>query len=158
MADADLIPPVKTKTVNDDFAAHVRRGAATPGLDYNTPVGTPVWASERGRVIKASNNPNSGAGKHVEIRHPGGFYTVYYHLSEVNVKPLQRVQQHDIIGKTGNTGTQTTGPHLHFAIKLNGRFVDPARVFLKEKRERRREKREALVVETMTPTHEIIPE
>ena len=158
MADADLIRPVKPTAINDDFAAHVKRGAATPGLDYNCAVGDSVWASDRGIVVAASNNPNSGAGKHVVIKHRDGSKTFYYHLSKVFVGNGTRVNRRDEIGKSGNTGTQTTGPHLHFAIKLNGRFVDPARVFLKEQRERRREKREALVVDTMTPTHEIIPE
>jgi murein DD-endopeptidase MepM/ murein hydrolase activator NlpD len=75
----------------------------------------------------------------------------------VKVRPLQRVKQGQVIGLTGNSGTQTTGPHLHFAIQQKGKFVDPEKVFRKEKREARAEKAAALTVETMTPTHEIIP-
>lgn len=160
MADTDLIRPVKTRVINDDFAAHVKRGAATPGLDYNCAVGDSVWASDRGIVVLASNNPNSGAGKHVVIKHPDGSQTIYYHLSKVFVGNGTRVKQREEIGKTGNTGTQTTGPHLHFAIKdKRGKFLDPEKVFRKEKREARQEKAAAAIVtEVLTPTHEIIPE
>jgi murein DD-endopeptidase MepM/ murein hydrolase activator NlpD len=160
MADTDLIRPVKTTVINDDFAAHIKRGAATPGLDYNCAVGDSVWASDRGIVVLASNNPNSGAGKHVVIKHPDGSQTIYYHLSKVFVGNGTRVKQREEIGKTGNTGTQTTGPHLHFAIKdKRGKFLDPEKVFRKEKREARQEKAAtAIVTEVLTPTHEIIPE
>ncbi len=164
MADADLIRPVKPTAINDDFAAHVKRGAATPGLDYNCAVGDSVWASDRGIVVAASNNPNSGAGKHVVIKHRDGSQTLYYHLSKVFVGNGQRVNRRDEIGKTGNTGTQTTGPHLHFAIKdKSGKFLDPEKVFAREKRERIKEravraKAADLVVDGLTPTHEIIPE
>jgi murein DD-endopeptidase MepM/ murein hydrolase activator NlpD len=161
MADTDLIRPVKTTAINDDFAAHIKRGAATPGLDYNCAVGESVWASDRGIVVSASNNPNSGAGKHVVIRHRDGSQTIYYHLSKVFVGNGSRVKQREEIGKTGNTGTQTTGPHLHYAIKdKSGKFLDPEKVFRKEKREARKEKAAAaaVVTEVMTPMHEIIPE
>lgn len=162
MVDIDLIRPVKTTQVNDDFAAHVKRGAYTPGLDYNCAVGETVWAAERGIVVLASNNPNSGAGKHVVIKHRDGSQTFYYHLSVVSVGNGTRVKQHESIGKTGNTGTQTTGPHLHFALKdKRGKFHDPAKVFRKEKREAIAERKEAkaaaLVVDGFVPTHEIIP-
>lgn len=162
MADADLIRPVKPTPINDDFAAHVKRGAATPGLDYNCPVGQSVWASDRGIVVAASNNPNSGAGKHVVIKHRDGSKTYYYHLSQVFVGNGQRVQRRDEIGKSGNTGTQTTGPHLHYAIQhVSGKFLDPEKVFAREKRERAKEHaaaKAAIVVDGLTPTHEIIPE
>jgi murein DD-endopeptidase MepM/ murein hydrolase activator NlpD len=111
--------------------------------------------------VAASNNPNSGAGKHVVIRHRDGSQTLYYHLSKVFVGNGSRVTQREEIGKTGNTGTQTTGPHLHYAIKdKSGKFLDPEKVFRKEKREARKEKAAAaaVVTEVMTPMHEIIPE
>jgi murein DD-endopeptidase MepM/ murein hydrolase activator NlpD len=137
MTDVDLIRPVKTTQINDDFAAHVKRGAFTPGLDYNCAVGELVWAADKGIVIAASNNPNCGAGKNITIKHRDGSQSIYFHLSEVKVRWMQRVKQGQIIGKTGNTGTQTTGPHLHFAIKNKaGTFVDPAKLFRKEKVER----------------------
>ena len=158
MVDVDLQRPVKTKRISDNFAAHLKRGSATPGVDYVTPVGETIYACERGIVVSASNNPNSGAGRNITIRHRDGSRTIYFHLSVVKVRPLQRVKQGQVIGLTGNSGTQTTGPHLHFAIQQKGKFVDPEKVFRKEKREARAEKAAALTVETMTPTHEIIPE
>jgi len=157
--DIDLIRPVKTTQINDDFEAHVKRGAFTPGLDYNCAVGESVWAADRGVVVAASNNPNSGAGKNVIIRHRDGSQTIYFHLSEVFVGNGQRVKQKEPIGKTGNTGTQTTGPHLHFALKDNkGKFIDPEKVFRKEKREKVKERQEAKAEVGMVPTHEIIPD
>lgn len=160
MTDIDYVRPVKTTQINDNFAAHVTRGAFTPGLDYNCAVGESVWASDRGVVVAASNNPNCGAGKNVTIRHRDGSQTIYFHLSEVFVSNGQRVKQHEPIGKTGNTGTQTTGPHLHFAIKdKHGKFIDPEKVLRKEKAEAVKEKKKAKAeVIGMVPTHEIIPD
>jgi murein DD-endopeptidase MepM/ murein hydrolase activator NlpD len=157
MVDVDLKPPVKTKRISDNFAAHLKRGSATPGVDYVTPVGETIYACERGIVVAASNNPNSGAGRNITIRHRDGSRTIYFHLSVVKVRALQRVKQGQVIGLTGNSGTQTTGPHLHFAIQQKGKFVDPEKVFRKEKRERRAEKAAAVTVESLIPTHEIIP-
>jgi murein DD-endopeptidase MepM/ murein hydrolase activator NlpD len=158
--DIDLIRPVKTTQIHDDFEAHVKRGAFTPGLDYNCAVGESVWAADRGVVVAASNNPNSGAGKNVTIRHRDGSQTIYFHLSEVFVGNGQRVKQKEPIGKTGNTGTQTTGPHLHFALKdKHGKFIDPEKVFRKEKREKVKERQEAKAeLIGMVPTHEVIPD
>jgi len=157
MIDVDLIRPVKTTEINDDFAAHVKRGAFTPGLDYNCAVGESVWAADRGIVVAASNNPNSGAGKNVTIRHRDGSQTIYFHLSQVFVGNGQRVKQHEPIGKTGNTGTQTTGPHLHFALKdKHGKFIDPEKVFRKEKVEKVKERKAEVI--GMVPTHEVIPD
>jgi len=157
MTDIHFVRPVKTAQVNDDFAAHVNRGAFTPGLDYNCAVGESVWASDRGVVVAASNNPNCGAGKNVTIRHRDGSQSIYFHLSEVFVGNGQRVKQHEPIGKTGNTGTQTTGPHLHFAIKdKHGKFIDPEKVLIKEKREPVKKAKAEVI--GMVPTHEVIPD
>jgi murein DD-endopeptidase MepM/ murein hydrolase activator NlpD len=160
MTQLDFIRPVKTTEINDDFAAHVKRGAFTPGLDYNCAVGESVWAADRGIVVAASNNPNCGAGKNVTIRHRDGSQSIYFHLSQVFVGNGQRVKQHEPIGKTGNTGTQTTGPHLHFALKdKHGKFIDPENVLRKEKRETVKKPKEAKAeVIGMVPTHEVIPD
>jgi len=96
----------------------------------------------------------------VTIRHRDGSQTIYFHLSQVFVGNGQRVKQNEPIGKTGNTGTQTTGPHLHFALKdKHGKFIDPEKVFRKEKREKVKERQEAKAeLIGMVPTHEIIPD
>ena len=69
--------------------------------------------------------------RYVEIKHVNGFETGYGHMSRIadGMKPGVRVRQGQIIGYVGSTGN-STGPHLHFEIKVNGRFVDPLSVKL----------------------------
>jgi murein DD-endopeptidase MepM/ murein hydrolase activator NlpD len=94
------------------------------GVDYGTPVGTPVWAVSDGTVLKATRDDR--AGNHVCLRHMNGFETCYLHLSGfgAGVRSGARVSQKQVIGYSGNTGL-STGPHLHFALKRNGNFVNP---------------------------------
>jgi ABC-type transport system substrate-binding protein len=66
-----------------------------------------------------------GYGKTIIVRHKYGYKTLYAHLSSIFVKVGQYVKQGQIIGRSGNTGF-STGPHLHFGIKLNGRWINPA--------------------------------
>jgi murein DD-endopeptidase MepM/ murein hydrolase activator NlpD len=96
------------------------------GVDYGAPVGTPVWAVADGTVVKAAHD--AAAGKHVCLRHPNGMETCYLHLSRFGpgVRQGARVAQKQVIAFTGNTG-RTTGPHLHFALKRGGAFVNPLR-------------------------------
>lgn len=147
MVNVNIERPVKTKQINDGFAAHLARGSFTPGVDFNCAVGETVHAAETGIVLVASTNANCGAGMNITIRHRDGSRTIYFHLSQIAVKPLQRVKQGQVIGKTGNTGTQTTGPHLHFAVQQKGKFVDPEKVFAQSKRDT-----------GMLPTHGVIPD
>ncbi|MGC9163271.1 MAG: M23 family metallopeptidase [Thiomonas sp.] len=95
------------------------------GVDYAAHIGTPVPSVADGRVKFAG--VQAGYGQVVKIAHPGGFETVYAHLSSIAVKPGQKVSQGDLIGKTGNSGT-STGPHLHFEFHAAGRLVDPQRM------------------------------
>lgn len=94
------------------------------GVDYGTPVGTPVWAVADGTVTKAQQD--NAAGKHVCLRHMNGFETCYLHLSGfgAGVRGGGHVTQKQIIGYSGNTG-MSTGPHLHFAMKRGGSFINP---------------------------------
>ncbi|MFY9615154.1 MAG: M23 family metallopeptidase, partial [Candidatus Dormiibacterota bacterium] len=66
-----------------------------------------------------------GYGNYVVIAHPDGFFTLYGHLDTVAVKEGQVVHQGEIIGQEGSTGL-STGPHVHFEIRHNGTFLDPA--------------------------------
>jgi murein DD-endopeptidase MepM/ murein hydrolase activator NlpD len=66
----------------------------------------------------------TGYGNYVMIAHPDGFFTLYGHLNTVAVKEGQVVHQGEIIGQEGSTG-MSTGPHVHFEIRLNGQFLDP---------------------------------
>ena len=99
------------------------------GVDLASKTGTPFYASGDGVVEKAQWV--SGYGKYVEIKHVNGFETGYGHQSRIadGIKPGVRVRQGQIIGYVGSTGN-STGPHLHFEIKVNGRFVDPLSVKL----------------------------
>ncbi len=94
-----------------------------PGIDIACPVGTPVYATAPGIVAFAGTD--SLYGKLVVLRHPGGYETLYGHLSRILVVPGWRVQRGDLIGFSGNTGI-STGPHLHYALRRQGSPVDPS--------------------------------
>jgi murein DD-endopeptidase MepM/ murein hydrolase activator NlpD len=97
------------------------------GVDYAAPVGTPVVASGDGTVAYAGWK--RGFGKIVEIRHTNGFVTSYGHLSRFakGIRKGARVSQKQLIGYVGNTGA-STGPHLDYRVKANGRYVNPLRM------------------------------
>jgi len=95
---------------------------AHQGVDYGAPVGTPVWAVGDGMVKQAGWN--GGCGKQVTLRHRNGFETVYCHLSRVAVATGAAVSQKQIVGYVGETGL-ATGPHLHYAVRRGGSFVNP---------------------------------
>lgn len=101
-----------------------KKGASTyhKGIDWAVPTGTAVFASCGGKVTKAGWG--SGYGYVVYIDHEDGSQTRYGHLSKVQVKVGQTVKQGDRIALSGNTGV-STGPHVHFEIRINGTPVDP---------------------------------
>jgi murein DD-endopeptidase MepM/ murein hydrolase activator NlpD len=97
-----------------------------PGLDIGASLGTPVRAAEAGRVIEvARSGYNGGYGHYVKIDHGSGVHTLYAHLSTVRVDEGEWVGTGDLLGAIGLTGL-TTGPHLHFEVRVNGVRVDPA--------------------------------
>ena len=100
------------------------KGASTnhKGIDWATPIGTAIYASSGGTVTKAGWG--SGYGYVIYIKHPDGRETRYGHLSKVLVSPGQSVKQGQKIALSGNTG-RSTGPHLHFEIRINGVAVNP---------------------------------
>jgi murein DD-endopeptidase MepM/ murein hydrolase activator NlpD len=158
--DIDFIRPCKTHLIRDNFKDHVERGSVLPGVDYGCDTGENIWATANGIVVGCSNDPNQVRGKNVTIRHRDGYESHYLHLSKVSVRNGQRVKMHDIIGQSGNTGTTSTGAHLHFAIKHNGVCIDPAKLLRKEKAEARKEKaaKVEVVAEAFVPTHGVVPE
>jgi murein DD-endopeptidase MepM/ murein hydrolase activator NlpD len=95
------------------------------GVDYAAPVGTPVRASGDGVVTLAG--VWGGYGKAVRLRHPNGYETVYGHLSRIDVKRGQRVQQEMILGAVGMTGL-ATGPHLDYRMLKDGAFINPLKL------------------------------
>ena len=99
-----------------------RWGRAHEGIDMAGPVGTPIHATGEGVVIFAGRQ--GAYGNMVKIQHELGVETRYAHLSRIGVKVGQRVSQGEHIGAMGNTG-RSTGPHLHYEVRMNGRAVDP---------------------------------
>ncbi|ACG73735.1 Peptidase M23 [Anaeromyxobacter sp. K] len=101
-------------------------GAATrhDGVDVAAPEGTPVRAPAAGVVVRAG--PRGGYGNAVEVDHGGGLLTLYGHAAEVRVRPGQVVAAGDELALVGSTG-RSTGPHLHFEVRMRGRAIDPAR-------------------------------
>jgi murein DD-endopeptidase MepM/ murein hydrolase activator NlpD len=100
-----------------------RWGVLHGGIDVANSIGTPILAASDGVVIDAG--PNGGYGNWVKLRHSDGTVTLYGHLSSWQVEIGQRVWAGDQIAKMGNTGN-STGPHLHFEVLLNGTDrVDP---------------------------------
>jgi len=92
------------------------------GVDLLTPWGSPIRASNSGRIVLARDLVLPG--RSVIIDHGMGLYTFYCHLSRISVKEGAMVKKGDIVAKSGNTG-RSTGPHLHWAVKLQETRVDP---------------------------------
>ncbi len=103
----------------DPFNGHAAMHA---GLDFKGAVGSPIFAAAEGRVTFAGWK--SGYGQAIEITHGNGMLTRYAHLSRIGVKVGQDVDAGDTIGGLGNTG-RSTGPHLHFEVRINDRAVNP---------------------------------
>ena len=95
-------------------------------IDIPIPTGTPVIASNSGTISSACtvSGCGSGYGNYVEINHGNGISTLYAHLNSISVSNGQTVVKGQLIGYSGSTGI-STGPHLHFAVKVNGTAVDP---------------------------------
>jgi murein DD-endopeptidase MepM/ murein hydrolase activator NlpD len=104
------------------------------GVDWAAPTGTPIYAAGNGVVEKAGWE--SGYGKFVLIRHNNGYETAYGHMSAYarSLDEGTRVRQGQVIGFVGSTGL-STGSHVHYEIRVNGRFVDPMRIKLPRGRE-----------------------
>lgn len=92
------------------------------GVDISAPRGSPILAAAKGRVTMAGRE--SGYGLVVELDHGYGYSTLYGHASQVLVRPGQEVERGDVIGLVGSTGL-STGPHLHYEVRVGGRPVDP---------------------------------
>lgn len=120
-----IIPPTYIKPINGGrfTSGYGRRwGRLHKGVDWAVPVGTPVFASSGGTVVRADNN--GAYGLCVLISHPDGRMTRYAHNSKLLVSVGQQVKQGETIAKSGNTG-RSTGPHVHFEIIINGSAVNP---------------------------------
>lgn len=98
------------------------------GNDYGVPTGAEVKSCADGKVMLAEDRISTGLS--IVIEHLPGLYSIYYHLSELNVTEGETVKMGQLIGKSGATG-MVTGPHLHWEMRLNGSAIIPE-FFLKD--------------------------
>lgn len=120
MTPPTYIKPITGGTLTSYFGP--RWGRTHQGVDWGVSTGTTVSASSGGQVISAGWS--GGYGYCVVIRHPDGTRTRYAHLSKITVSSGEYVEQGERIGLSGNTGN-STGPHLHFEVIVNGTAVNP---------------------------------
>ena len=92
------------------------------GLDFKAAMGSPIFAAARGQI--AFVGQRTGYGNVVEIDHGNGFRTRYAHMSAFRTRAGDRVKAGQLIGAVGSTG-RSTGPHLHFEVRLNDQPVNP---------------------------------
>ncbi len=107
----------------------LRRYRPHHGTDFGARKGVPLLSVYSGRVTYAGWM--GGYGKVVKIKHPRGYESLYAHQSRIRVKKGQKVKKGQIIGYVGSTG-RSTGPHLHFGLKKNGRWVNPMKVLKRD--------------------------
>jgi murein DD-endopeptidase MepM/ murein hydrolase activator NlpD len=92
------------------------------GVDLSAPTGTPIYATADGYISKAEWF--SSYGKYVSIEHGANLQTRFAHMSDIAVTAGSRVKKGDIIGYVGSTG-RSTGPHLHYEVRIDGKAVNP---------------------------------
>lgn len=117
-----FIRPVNGGRVTSNYGWRAWQGKVHTGIDYGISTGTKVMASCGGKVIQAGWN--GGYGYCITIQHANGIKTRYAHLSKIYVSVGEQVTQGERIALSGNTGN-STGPHLHFEVIVNGKAVDP---------------------------------
>lgn len=124
-----LASPMEFSRMTSGFAMRfhpiLQKWRAHLGVDYAAPTGTPVRTVGDGQVEFAGRQ--NGYGNVVQIAHGNNRSTLYAHLSRIDVKKGHRVEQGQRIGAVGSTGW-STGPHLHFEFRVNGRHQDPQRI------------------------------
>jgi murein DD-endopeptidase MepM/ murein hydrolase activator NlpD len=121
-----LASPLEFSRVTSGFAMRfhplLQSWRAHLGVDYGAPTGTPVRSVGDGVVHFAGRQ--NGYGNVVEVQHGNERSTLYAHLSRIDVRKGQRVEQGERVGAVGATGW-ATGPHLHFEFRVNGQHQDP---------------------------------
>jgi len=138
-----LLYPVGTKwVISQSFDRHIQRAkengwCSNPGtcysgiyyyggIDWACPNGTPVYAAADSiSHIEVQNQGNDGYGLNIRIPHKNGWYTIYGHLQTNFVQNGADVKQGQLIGYTNDTGN-STGPHIHFELRINGIPTNPA--------------------------------
>jgi murein DD-endopeptidase MepM/ murein hydrolase activator NlpD len=125
-----FVPPIDT-TVSEGFGTrrtfNGKLASVHRGLDYHAKPGSPVTAANSGEVVLARELFYEG--NCVIIDHGQQFYTLYMHLSHLEVSEGEKVEKGQEIGLSGATG-RATGPHLHTAVRWQGAYLDPAQLWL----------------------------
>ena len=100
----------------------VGQAAFHAGLDFKGPTGAPIFSAANGKIVFVGRRP--GYGNSIDIDHGNGLHTRYAHMSGFRARAGQLVTAGQVIGAVGSTG-RSTGPHLHFEVRLHGRPVNP---------------------------------
>jgi len=125
LVDQPFILPIDSKITSSFGKARLYNNSLKGyhgGTDFRAKIGTPIQASNDGRVVLVKKRFYSGGT--VVIDHGKGIYTCYFHMSSFSCKKGAMVHKGDIIGLSGKSG-RVTGPHLHFGVRLDGVLVDP---------------------------------
>ncbi len=127
-----LKAPLRFRRISSGFSTrrlHPVTGKVVPhlGVDYAAPTGTPIMAIGDGKVVMVKRD--AANGRIIKIRHNSVYSSAYAHMNSFasGMKVGTRVRQGQVIGYVGSTG-RATGPHLHFAMYRNGRYVNPRRI------------------------------
>lgn len=119
-------PAPEYKRISDDYGNRMHPTLGVQqfhnGVDMAAPSGSPILAAYDGEVVAAAYS--STMGNYVMIDHGDGLYTIYMHASSLGVSKGQMVARGEQIAAVGSTG-RSTGPHLHFGVRLNGSYVSP---------------------------------
>ncbi|MDY6854672.1 MAG: M23 family metallopeptidase [Thermodesulfobacteriota bacterium] len=115
--DGEVISPFGARRIMNDVPKNPHSG-----VDLRAGLGAKIRCSNTGIVALVDNLYFSG--KSVFIDHGQGLYSMYFHLSQVNIKLGQRIEKGEVLGLAGSTG-RATGPHLHWGVRLNKARVDP---------------------------------
>lgn len=129
--EAVMLAPVPIKPgFKGNFNQVRAKGYIHPGTDIPIPSGTPVKAPLSGKVVgvKANQHPCGGT---IDIQYSDGFWSRFCHMKQINVKEGDVVNRGDVVGLSGGGSNdygrgRSSGPHLHFTLKKDGRKVDPA--------------------------------
>jgi len=100
---------------------------AHKGIDFTSPLGTPIYATGDGKVVDAGFS-TGGHGNRVVINHGFGYQTLYGHMYRIKARIGDEVKRGEVIGYVGSTG-KSTGPHVHYEVHHNGIEVDPIYFF-----------------------------
>ncbi len=115
--DGEIISPFGARRILNDLPRNPHSG-----VDLRAGLGAKIRCSNTGIAVLVDDF--YFAGKSVFVDHGQGLYSMYFHLSQINVKPGQRIEKGEVLGLAGSTG-RATGPHLHWGVRLRGARVDP---------------------------------